>query len=141
MQQQFIYQRDTQVFQTKPNSREAAGINVRLADVANQVEETLDQFISDCLRYSVAPFEIKLGGGVSLTADLWQRQQIFLFDVDNKPEVVGSEPVTAEEALLLLKEPKRGEVLADLQDVRTKLGEPGAVGRVAQLAIGLAQKR
>lgn len=47
----------------------------------------------------------------------------------------------AKEALLLLKEPKRGEVLADLQDVRTKLGEPGAVGRVAQLAIGLAQKR
>lgn len=47
----------------------------------------------------------------------------------------------AQEALLLLKEPKRSEVLADLQGVRTKLGDPGAVGRVAQLAIGLAQKR
>lgn len=47
----------------------------------------------------------------------------------------------AEEALHLLEEPKRSEVLADLQLVRTKLGEPGAVGRVAQLAINLAQKR
>ena len=50
MQQQFVYQRDTLVFQTKPNSREAAGINVRLADAANQVEGTLDQFIDDCMR-------------------------------------------------------------------------------------------
>ena len=41
-----------------------------------------------------------------------------------------------------LFEPQRREiVLADLRVVRDKLGEPGAVGRVAQLAIRLAQKK
>ena len=102
MKQQFVYQRDTQVFQAKPNSREAAGINVRLAEVANQAEGTLDQFIDDSLRYSVAPFDITEQGGASLTADLWRGQQIFLFDVDNKPES-GYEPVDGEEALMLFQ--------------------------------------
>ena len=47
----------------------------------------------------------------------------------------------AHEAAALLEPKRREEVLADLLVVREKLGEPGAVGRVAQLAIQLAQKK
>lgn len=47
----------------------------------------------------------------------------------------------AREAAALLTPKRREDVLADLLVVREKLGEPGAVGRVAQLAIQLAQKK
>ena len=47
----------------------------------------------------------------------------------------------AHEAAALLEPKRREAVLADLLIVREKLGEPGAVGRVAQLAIQLAQKK
>ena len=60
------------------------------------------------------------------------------------PELL-QEQVTPEnmavEAAVFLDKAQRAQVLADLQQVRQKMGEPGAVGRVARLAIQLAQKK
>ena len=44
-------------------------------------------------------------------------------------------PRIASEALaILLNEEKKREIIAELNDIRTKLGEPGAAGRAAQIA-------
>ncbi len=60
------------------------------------------------------------------------------------PELL-QEQVTPEnlaaEAAVFLDKVRHEQVLADLQLVRKRLGEPGAVGRVAGLAIQLAQKK
>ena len=44
-------------------------------------------------------------------------------------------PRIASEALaILLNEEKKREIIAQLNDIRAKLGEPGAAGRAAQIA-------
>lgn len=46
-----------------------------------------------------------------------------------------SGPRIASEALaILLNDSKKQDVIAQLNDIRAKLGEPGAAGRAAQLA-------
>ena len=82
MTTEFIYQCDSKVYSTKPTNEECAGINARLANKSRRKTGSLKDFVEDSLKYSVAPYEIAPDGGSSLTAALWKRKQIFLFDFD-----------------------------------------------------------
>lgn len=96
MQAKFVYQCDRRTFHGKPTAKESAGINARLAELAQRKEATLDQFINDCLRYSVAPYEIAPAIETGSRETKWQSQQLFFLDIDNKEDFSGQQRVTHE---------------------------------------------
>lgn len=96
MQEKFVYQCDNRVFHGKPTAEESAGINARLAKNAQRKEATLEQFIRDSLRYSVAPFETAPAIATGSRETKWQAQQLFFLDIDNKEDACVHKKVTLE---------------------------------------------
>ena len=101
MTTKFIYQCDSKVYPAKPTCEDCSGINARLANKNSRKTGSLTDFVKDSLKYSVAPYEIDKNGGKSLSASIWRKKQIFLFDFDNKPEDVnsGAGPIDLDQAV------------------------------------------
>lgn len=78
-----LYLRDNVVYEQKPNNKNAGAIKKRLGKKNNQKKSSVQELAQDCLKYSIAPIEIKQNSD-ALNQSIWKSQQIIMLDIDNK---------------------------------------------------------